>query len=511
MKVFLSKYKKLLFLCFLLVLIIVERIELLINFGFEFIDSDQALMWYGAQEYMHGRFHEPCFFGQSYNSLLEAFLSVPFISAGVAVRFALPVITSALALFPYIFSAILLFRKHFFAQAYMVLLILLLLPTEYGMLTTIPRGFVTGIFAVSFAYLTLIKPENLKAIFSAGFFGMLGFALNPNSVLLIVPIWLFILQYNYKRIKAWMYFVSGVLPAAILFYLSKLFYVLHLEYDVHKQAPITYSYKWMLDSIQSLDEYFIHITPAFWANGSLIIILFTGIIILLCYQKKWQLALALLSGIAFAVVSLGVNKIHDGTESVFFSLGRMYLALPVLLAFFTSRLNISLQKLSYLLIFLLAATSFTVKHISLKDKIAYNIAPERNHIINIAQREHLLHESEILAQTAKKYDASLLVLIDYYYADIVNYAGAILNPELPATLKPLKERRTWVLQHEENTLHKNILFLCLDSSLMRPYLQKETHISKINEFTGLYLLTNNNEKTISLLRRLGIKIRPYKS
>ena len=53
------------------------------QFGFRYVDDDQSIMWYGAVEMSQGRFHEPCFYGQNYNTMLEGFVAIPLLWSGI--------------------------------------------------------------------------------------------------------------------------------------------------------------------------------------------------------------------------------------------------------------------------------------------------------------------------------------------------------------------------------------------------------------------------------------------
>src|SRR6185503_5297350 len=124
----------------LLLLVIIDRGLILSHFAFRYSDHDQALMWYSAKEFMHGRFHEPCFYGQNYNTMMEGLISVPFMRAGIAYPVALPSLTSSLALFPFILFSFIALQQEKYFQASLMLLVPLALPIEYGMISSMPRG-----------------------------------------------------------------------------------------------------------------------------------------------------------------------------------------------------------------------------------------------------------------------------------------------------------------------------------------------------------------------------------
>ena len=64
------KLEKVIF-AMLFILIMIYRVAILFKYSFYYVDDDQALMWYGTVSFAHFEFHEPCFFGQSYGSMIE--------------------------------------------------------------------------------------------------------------------------------------------------------------------------------------------------------------------------------------------------------------------------------------------------------------------------------------------------------------------------------------------------------------------------------------------------------
>ena len=141
-----NKFIQLLIYSVLFVLVIVDRYFILEKFAWVYTDSDQSIMWAGLSDYSNGIFKEPRFYGQNYNTFLEAFLAVPLFERGIRPNVALPLITSFLALLPFvILSLFTLLKKSNLIMSLLILAMPLMLPVSYGMLTSMPRGFVTGI------------------------------------------------------------------------------------------------------------------------------------------------------------------------------------------------------------------------------------------------------------------------------------------------------------------------------------------------------------------------------
>ena len=84
--------------------LIFDRMRLFQEFLTKFIDEDQGIEWYAAREFLRGHFHEPCFFGQSYNSNVEGWLAAPFVAAGMSYSYAVPLVTVLLSVLPFVLT-----------------------------------------------------------------------------------------------------------------------------------------------------------------------------------------------------------------------------------------------------------------------------------------------------------------------------------------------------------------------------------------------------------------------
>src|ERR1700744_3370283 len=118
-----------------LTLVVANRFVLYFLLNFDFIDNDQPIMWLGTEDFSKGIFHEPRFYGQSYNTMLEALLAVPFYKFGIPTYECVPAVTHFLALFPFVFTSLYLFFKNEKAKAVVVLGGLLCLTTGYDIVT----------------------------------------------------------------------------------------------------------------------------------------------------------------------------------------------------------------------------------------------------------------------------------------------------------------------------------------------------------------------------------------
>ena len=350
---------------FLLCLVIVLRIFVLMDFSFQYTDSDQVIMWQGLRDYSKGEFHEPRFYGQAYNSMLEAFLAVPLYKLGIPAYKALPIITTLLAIFPFVFISLLVFLKRSPKLALLILSIPLVLPVEYSLITSLPRGFVTGIFISSFACLGIFYPKSKRVFLSSFFVTVIGFSLNANSILLAIPCLVYLFLENIRNKQFYIYAAIGGIAGLAIHFFANYFYVTHPYNNTH-EFPLAFSFADLFTSLPHLNWYFNDVTPLLWNAGFLSLVLFI-ILAFLFYRKQEYKKAAVIGFIPVLILlSLGVNKVHDGAASVYFSYSRMYLALPVLLAFSISLFS-NVTSSGYFYLYLLLPVSFFGYQLSVLD------------------------------------------------------------------------------------------------------------------------------------------------
>jgi hypothetical protein len=208
-------------------------------FNFVFTDGDQVLMWYGAKEFALGNFHETRFYGQSYNTMFESILAAPFYKMGFDINKLLPVITCILTLFPFIFISIIQFFKGATKSALLIISLPLILPINYSLITSIPRGFVTGIFFSSLLFFCITKEGSRINYFIAFLLLVLSYSVNPNSVLFSIPCLVYLILNNCTKRNFYKPALFGLCTGLLTHYLLNLFYLLHPNYNLH-----TYSLKY---------------------------------------------------------------------------------------------------------------------------------------------------------------------------------------------------------------------------------------------------------------------------
>ncbi len=169
---------------------LIDRLILLLSFGVSHTGSDDVVFWMVAADMTQGVFREPFLYGQNYNPALESLVAVPMLWMSVPMHVAMPLSTSLLALLPYLSFALWHYRRAELPQAMAFATMPLLLPVEWGMMTMITRGFVTGLAPL--ALLPWLGAIRHPMVRSGAIGGTLYLALfiNPNALLFVAAYFL---------------------------------------------------------------------------------------------------------------------------------------------------------------------------------------------------------------------------------------------------------------------------------------------------------------------------------
>ena len=490
----------------ILTLVLIDKVFLLTNFNFKYIGSDELIFWQSANDYMHGIFHEPYFYGQNYNFMLESFFAIPLLVLGVPYNIAFPIATSIISFFPFFFFSIILYKRGYIIESLFFILLLLLLPVEYGILTSITRGFVTGLFFCSFLIFPILKPT-LKSSWIIGALSLtIGYIFNSNSLIFSLPISLYIFLYNYKKISYYLINLLLILPVLYIEFLAKRFYEINALFAVHGMWKINFNFNLMISNFGFLDHFFAYSMPLFWSAGWLILIVIStlGFIII---KHDWRKGTSVFFGIIFIIFTLGINKVNDHLDTIFLSSTRMFIAIPlftgVIFMWLNDRLNI--KELRFKALFLIIAiTVFAVKIGIYRPIIKQHTSRTNYGSVAIKKNEQFCSDCEKLDSITKKENVNLIIFVPNFENNVpslefMNYGCPLIINKFPKTLLNVYERRTWVFINEGSSVEKNILIFGsdLNSNTNKPLIE-------ISEYPKMVLIKDNKLRTDSLLKQLNI-------
>lgn len=500
-----GRFNGLLFIAMFL-LLVVQRWMVLDQFAFQHTDADQVVMWHGVVDYASGQFHEPRFYGQDYNAMIESLLAVPLFKMGMSVNYALPLVTALLTVFPYLFLSLLFCRHRAPFFAILTIAVPLMLAPEYVMITSMPRGFVTGIAVSAIGMIGLFFQNSVRWCFVSGITIVLGMSINPNAAplgLLILVLLFF--QHGANR-SFYMYTLTGVVCAAAIHFIVSCFYKTH-PFVALMGINTEYRPGNIPEGLVHADDFLNTVMPVFSKSGYLLFFLFF-IPAYLLYRKGFRFRAFIVSLIPCCLlVTFGLNKIHDGTTSVFYPLSRMYLALPVVfVASFFLLKNMPVSRKWYAL-FLLPVTGFLKQCTDLSQIITENTIPQKKTVISIAPVERVTSDCRKILQCCKNNGVELVLIPDHWNAPFYAYGCKACADAFPKTLYPIYERRHWRLLEDENKVYRTILILDTSRDFSKAY----PSVEKVPGQPFFYLLRNNSIATMMLLQELNITCRKYQA
>lgn len=436
----------------MLALGLLDRLYLLWVFGFQRVGDDDAIIWSAAIDYAHGVFSEPYFYGQDYAVMLEALVAAPFTWLGVPLHILMPSVTSFLALAPF-WSFAFWHRKHGRnGNALLFLAMPVLLPVEYGMLTTITRSFVQGIALLAFLPWAMDLPGKRRQALLIGLITSAAAFCNPNSLVFSVAFlgWYLLKRPHWPARLPWVAF--GTAPFIAAYSAAQAYCQAHPERMVHTVHDWRMTFlpgELIPESFTMLNLHFRGLFPLFPSLGGLA---FAGLAALALWHllrgnrsMGWGLAM----GVLLIIASFGFPKTHDGFATPYYAYARMFLAVPLLLAWGMAGVRIPSRIRPGAVPLLLVGTAVMagLKVADTPEIIARPIPPE----VPVAEMPigQARAEAAFLAQMRRQYQAGLVVALPV--ADrpkrehFVAYLYPLLEPELGPTWLE-RDRRYW--QHE---------------------------------------------------------------
>lgn len=470
-------------------MILLIRVVVFFKLNLGFIDSDQAFMWVGARDYANGLFYEPRFYAQDYNTFMEALFAVPLIWLNVPVYYAVPIATHFIFLTPVLFTSFYLFFKRKKIQALFVLAIVLCMSAEYDLMNSLPRGFVTGLFFTSFFVVNMLNPYNLKMFLFNVVFAMLGYFVNPNSILVSAPFLFFVFLHHYKSPR----FYATTLPFALLLWPFHLFfnqfYLLHPEYIKHGlEYRLSTAFFW--DNISEINLRFIHIS-FFFENTFLTVLLALGLLSYLLYRQNKNAAMAYLVFILVILFSFCSGKTLEGSTWAYMSFSRMYLGIPLFLCLFLSVINIKTTKLVTGL--MMIPLLFSVYKVANLEK---TLEPHyKNELwvgVRLIKFEEAIGAIKYFGDVSHKNNAPfLLISKDFWLNTFLAYGGPAIFKDYPLTQETKADKRYWVREGLKTKVFERFIVISevfdLDKRIPK---SKKFDVQRLDDY-GMLLIKNN--------------------
>lgn len=489
-----------------LLLLFADKTATLIHYSFQYSDLDQMIAWNCAYDYSQGIFHEPFFYGQAYNYMLESVLAVPLVWFGVPTYIALPLSTTCIALLPFLVLSRLLWKKKMVFWACLALCVPVLLPMEYNMLTSMSRGFIQAYFFLPLLFIPLINPSEKTPVTLFYIGAALCFFSNQGSIILILPIGLYLFMHHYK---SWQFYTKAlwVVPIFALDWWAKHFYVTHPQHDMF---PLNGVFLDKAALIQNLTdpEIFTYLFPFVSGWGFVYPYLFIVLLLFCIWKKKYKEAGVIVAALLMLILSLAVSKTTVKMQDtwVFFTPSRLFLCLPILflISCWLTFGAIRIKKTALIALVACAFGFFIFKNRMMEKQIENLTSKTTFAIPELASLKKQVKKTDDIAV---HYQVDLILTGLQWRWDPV-YLALAYYP-LSKKTKPLvfvqrSERRSWLYTTAEHKVYKTVLLYVFD---LNPELLKKHDFKLLS--ADYILIRNNKMTTTELMKSLDQPISRY--
>lgn len=493
----------------LFALVLADRLLHLFLFSFVYADSDQTVLWMGATEMLRGNFHEPAFYGQSYNTLFESFLAVPLLAIGLPVYKALPIISTLLGMAPFIILSLAAHKKQHKAVALVFLATPLLLPSEYIFITQLPRGFVAGVCMATVAVSIVLFADAItpkKLVFSALWAGI-SLVLNPNGILLLMPVYLWLLLSQPKKIKAALVLLAGALPGIAWQLYTGYFYSRHPEYLVHGYTETSFSLLAFWRALTNFHELFYGLFPFVFFGGMAILALLVYITSVLHKKGQEAIAMGFALTLTFMFCILFIGKLTDGTASIFFPYSRMFLALPVLagigIYFIYKNRDIIIPPKKLWAFAAVIVVAATVKFIHIPERVEWNVR-NNSGMVTVFKNKDLVATYHRVQAMADEAGQNTLVFAEK--KDELNYGITALSNGTIKTVSLACDRKTWVLKELDQHPPSEFLLWCENEKITK---LKGLNAKRFLPALPVYTAHTKHHNHLQFFKAIGLFKRKY--
>lgn len=472
----------------LLGMVLVLRYQVFNALSMRYVDSDQPFMWAGAMDYASGLFYEPRFYGQNYNTFFEALVAVPFIWLGMPVYRALPLATQILFVFPFVFAAVYLFVVGKKPAALWVLCILLCMPTAFDIMSSLPRGFVGGIFFCSFFILSFHQPNNRLYLAINYSLLVIGYFVNPNSVLISLPFLLYVYAFHFRQ--KFFYYLSALMLVffVLLNYVFDGFYQRNPEYVIYGYAH-SFSWQFFIENIKHLDQTLAYV--GFLSEGKSVVFLLT-LVLMLYYLWRHNLR-AFWAFVVFLLVmllSFFSGKSRDGVVWPWYAYSRLFIGAPVVFYLFIGIFNF--QRIRITLLLVLLSVFFAGFKWQQFDENLKRLSDEKLwngvHLVSVPTTLDAIH---LYSDVCAKQDVDFLLVSNGFWLNtFIDYGGPAIDAHFPQTYETRAERRQWVRKKMDHKVIERFVFI----SAIYDFETKakgDFMIKKLDDY-GLYLIEQNH-------------------
>lgn len=484
----------------LLGLTLVNRIIILFTAN-QMVDSDQPFMWLGTRDYAMGQFYEPRFYGQDYNTFFEGLVAVPFYKLGMPVYYAVPLATHLLFLTPLFVTLIFAYKAGRGWQAISAAAVLLYFTTAFDILSSLPRGFVGGLFFCSGYIFSYLKPEKLSVHLINLTLTVIGYYITPNLLLAAAPLAFFIFYHNYKRPALYLMAILAVLEFAGLYFVFDYFYVKHPEYVVYGLVN-DFSLTYFFQNIQHLDQCFAHVS-FFVEDNSIPLLVALMLMVVLTRLRDKSLFYTWLFFLVTLLLSFFAGKTRDGSFWPYYSYSRMYMAMPLIFLQYLVMLPY-LGKTFYTSMVSMALAFESYKLLRAHDAIAYHTNHHHAKGVRITSVPTVIDAIATYKKFCVDHGVTeLKISTIFWLSPYLTYGAQTIDPEFPNTEETWADRRYWVRLGKQDSHFKKFIIISINYDFDKITQGKYPFdVTRLDDY-GVFLIDNNqlsNKAFMDVLR-----------
>jgi hypothetical protein len=455
---------------------LLDQARLVLRFAQYHTEVDQTLLWYAAKEFIHGRFHEPNFFGQRYNTVFESVPGALLHVLGMPYGLSMPLSSTIFATSIWLILA----AAAYFAGRRKVALLALAAPlvirVHYLVLFDAPRGVLAGEFlgAIAVAYAIWLLKDGVMKLAAVVALGGVACLWDYATAFFIAPLFLYLLCQEWPQLWAkpkralLIGTTAALLPVAWLL-LVKEWYATH-PYDLTAPSiSLTPKLSILLHNIHHFSPFVEFYAPAVAPIPEVAVVLFCVFLISFAFiawrSKSYALLLSTLSLVVLMCLALSLPRASGLTSGLYLGYSRLLLSLPiavwvlVLLASFDRNLShiakghwyIShgIAKAMFWLIAGFAVISFGVTQVRFRDSMAQILAWDG----------YFMRDPRALISSCKAidqvYDSTHAQL--FATNDINRAYGCAAQFGSLNTIEPIYDRRGWIIQESYTEPSERIL------------------------------------------------------
>ncbi len=492
----------------------VDRAIVISGFSSRYVSTDDGVIWAAAVHYGRGIFHGPYYYGQNYGPMLEALIAAPFTRLGVPLWWLMPAVTTVLGLLPY-WSFALWHQKHGRTVAAACFAALpMLLPVEFSMITTMPRGFISGLAPLAFLpWILDMRNTAMRSLFT-GTVVAAAWYINPNSTIFSTAYLSWYLTTQRPWPKHALFTALGLVPVVLAQWYSQAWCSEQPDRAAHYLDPrsLLFEPERFVTAVGYLDGHFRWLMPLLWPWGSLTLALLAFMLFLSIRGTSAGRTTSLIAALLLIGYSLGMWKTQDGDDWVFFPRSRMFLAIPLLLAWESSLFVHERHLRARWAIAVVGLVILcTIQHVALLDTSVRKQVTASFSTVGIDSREYLVDDEERIRSICDERGAGLIVPLQAgggMWPAFRAYLYPAIDPQLPPTYLAKSDRQFWQHERIARSVVPTVLFTGGNVPPWDRILTRDHRFEKLST-TGhddVYILSGNAQRTDSLVAWLATEV-----